>query len=221
MNQNSLWKNLLIAAVLIVGVFFALPNLFGEDPAVQISAERGLSVDTELQARVLARLDQSEIGHIGSSVEQGRLLVRLVDEEAQLKALDAVRRDLGNQYNVALNLAPATPVWLEGLGALPMYLGLDLRGGVHFLLEVDMEAAVAQAEERYVGDLRSMSMAIPVRVLIREIAWAPPSATALAMTVMSVTLGDSLTMTGLSVLSTTLRVTSPDIFGSTPKAIPP
>ena len=156
MNQNSLWKYLLLAAVLVVGVFFALPNLFGEDPAIQISAQRGVLIDTELQGRVLARLDQSQIGHKASSVEDGRLLVRLVDEQAQLAALDVVRRDLGNAYNVALNLAPATPAWLETAGALPMYLGLDLRGGVHFLLEVDMDAALAQAEERYVGDLRTM-----------------------------------------------------------------
>jgi preprotein translocase subunit SecD len=156
MNQYPLWKNLLIAAVLVTGIFFAVPNLFGEDPAIQISAERGLRVDAELEARVLERLDQSQIAHKGSGVEQGRLLVRLLDEESQLTALDAVRRDLGNQYNVALNLAPATPAWLEAVGALPMYLGLDLRGGVHFLLEVDMDAAVAQAEERYIGDLRSL-----------------------------------------------------------------
>ena len=154
-NQYPFWKYFLILAVLLVGGFFALPNIFGEDPAIQISANRGAQVDQALEERVVARLRQSDI--IPKRIERSeeRLLLRLGDTESQLQARDIVIEELGRSHVVALNLAPAAPQWLAGLGALPMYLGLDLRGGVHFLMEVDMDAAVRQAEERYVGDLRN------------------------------------------------------------------
>ena len=154
-NQYPYWKYVLILAVLLVGGFFALPNIFGEDPAIQISADRGAQVDQALEERVVERLRQSDLipKHIERSDD--RLLLRLGDTESQLQARDIVIEELGRSYVVALNLAPAAPQWLTGLGALPMYLGLDLRGGVHFLMEVDMDAAVRQSEERYVGDLRT------------------------------------------------------------------
>lgn len=153
-NQYPYWKYVLILAVLLVGGFFALPNIFGEDPAIQISADRGLQVDEALEERVVERLRRSDI--IPKRIERSddRLLLRLGDTESQLQARDIVIEELGRSYVVALNLAPAAPQWLTALGALPMYLGLDLRGGVHFLMEVDMDAAVRQSEERYVGDLR-------------------------------------------------------------------
>ena len=155
-NRYPLWKQVLIAIVLIAGVVFALPNVFGEDPAVQISGERGVAIDAVLAARVAGSLEAAEVPARAVALEEGRLLARFADTETQLKAQDHLRGELGPGYVVALNLAPATPSWLAAAGFLPMYLGLDLRGGVHFLMEVDMPAAVAQAEERYAGDLRTL-----------------------------------------------------------------
>ena len=162
-NRYPFWKHLLIAAVLFAGVVFALPNVFGEDPAVQISGERGVAIDPGLAARVAAALEAGGVPARTVSLEEGRLLARFGDTETQLKAQDLLRADLGPGYIVALNLAPAMPRWLAATGLLPMYLGLDLRGGVHFLMEVDMPAAVAQAEERYTGDVRTLLREARVR----------------------------------------------------------
>ncbi len=162
-NRYPLWKHLLIAAVLVVGVVFALPNVFGEDPAVQISGERGVSVDAPLAARVAGLLETAGVPARTVGLEEGRLLARFGDTGSQLRAQDLLRADLGPGYVVALNLAPAMPRWLAATGLLPMYLGLDLRGGVHFLMEVDMPAAVAQAEERYTGDVRTLLREARVR----------------------------------------------------------
>ena len=162
-NRYPLWKHLLIAAVLAAGVVFALPNVFGEDPAVQISGERGVMIDTGLAARVAGALETGGVPAHSVALEDGRLLARFGDTETQLKAQDLLRADLGPGYIVALNLAPAMPRWLAATGLLPMYLGLDLRGGVHFLMEVDMPAAVAQAEERYTGDVRTLLREARVR----------------------------------------------------------
>ena len=162
-NRYPLWKHLLIAAVLAAGVVFALPNVFGEDPAVQISGERGVAIDTGLAARVAGALEAGGVPAHSVALEEGRLLARFGDTETQLKAQDLLRADLGPGYIVALNLAPAMPRWLAATGLLPMYLGLDLRGGVHFLMEVDMPAAVARAEERYTGDVRTLLREARVR----------------------------------------------------------
>ena len=159
LNQYPHWKHVLIVVTLAVGCFFSLPNLFGDHPAVQISASRGAVVDEALLARVTQRLQGSEVSMLDNPAPElggGRLLIRFENEEHQLKAQTVLKEDLGNQYVVALNLAPATPGWLRNLGALPMYLGLDLRGGIHFLMEVDMDAAVAQAEERNFNDVRAL-----------------------------------------------------------------
>ena len=155
-NRYPLWKHLVIAAVLLAGLVFALPNVFGEDPAVQISGERGVAIDAALAARVAGSLEAAEIPARTVTLEEGRLLARFTDTEAQLRAQDHLRGALGPGYVVALNLAPATPSWLAAAGLLPMYLGLDLRGGVHFLMEVDMPAAVTRAEERYAADVRTL-----------------------------------------------------------------
>ena len=162
-NRYPFWKHLLIAAVLAAGVVFALPNVFGEDPAVQISGERGVAIDTGLAARVAGALEAGGVPAHSVALEDGRLLARFGDTETQLRAQDLLRADLGPGYIVALNLAPAMPRWLAATGLLPMYLGLDLRGGVHFLMEVDMPAAVAQAEERYTGDVRTLLREARVR----------------------------------------------------------
>ena len=158
-NQYPAWKYALIAAALIVGVLFALPNLFGEDPAVQVSAVRGAAVDETLRERLLGGIEAAGIAAVESEIDTeagNRLLVRFASGEDQLRARDIIEDQLDRQYVVALNLAPATPDWLAGLGALPMYLGLDLRGGVHFLMEVDLAGAVRQAEQRYAGDIRTL-----------------------------------------------------------------
>ncbi|ROR32807.1 protein translocase subunit SecD [Inmirania thermothiophila] len=164
MNRYPLWKYALIVVVLLVGVVYALPNLYGEDPAVQVSSSRQ-PVDAALRERVLGTLRAQGVPFRSAELADGRLLVRMADTEAQLKAVDVLREALGPDYTVALNLAPATPAWLRAINARPMYLGLDLRGGVHFLMEVDLEAALAQAEERYVDDIRGLLREAKIRYL--------------------------------------------------------
>ncbi|QKT02728.1 protein translocase subunit SecD [Ectothiorhodospiraceae bacterium 2226] len=156
MNRTPLWKYLLILAIVVVGVVYALPNLFGEDPSLQVSPPRTATLDAAARERIMDSLQQANLTpRAVDEVERG-ILVRFEETEDQLRANDIVRAALGPEYTVALNLAPNTPDWLSALRAAPMYLGLDLRGGVHFLLEVDMEAAVHQALERYVNTFRSM-----------------------------------------------------------------
>ncbi|MDX2314797.1 MAG: protein translocase subunit SecD [Gammaproteobacteria bacterium] len=156
MNQYPTWKYLLIVAVLAIGLFFALPNLYGSNPAVQVKADRDAPIDEILEGRVVGGLISQGLEPLRVERTDNGLLLRFTDENIQLKAREQIANELGSQYVVALNLAPATPAWLERLGALPMYLGLDLRGGVHFLMQVDMEGAVRQAEQRYAADLRQM-----------------------------------------------------------------
>ncbi len=165
LNKYPLWKYLLIAAIMVIGVIYALPNLYGEDPALQISVTRAGTLDTTTTGKVEQTLKDAGISIKSLSMDGRQLLVRFNDTETQLKAMDLVRDALGPTFVVALNLAPTTPTWLTDLRALPMYLGLDLRGGVHFLMEVDMNAAVATAEERYVEELRSELRAEKIRYL--------------------------------------------------------
>lgn len=156
-NQYPPWKYLLIVFVLTLGSFYALPNLYGENPAVQISAARGAPIDAELENRVREELARLAIEPLRVERDERRLLLRFEAEETQLRAKEELRELLDRRrFVVALNLAPATPRWMEALGTLPMSLGLDLRGGVHFLMEVDMDAAVRQAELRHVGDVRAL-----------------------------------------------------------------
>lgn len=156
MNQYPVWKYLLVLVVVTAGVLYALPNLYGEDPAIQISSTRTTSVDAATQTKVQDLLKQAALPVKSVVRDEHSLLVRFTDTDTQLKAQDIIKNGLSNDYVVALNLAPATPPWLKAIKAEPMYLGLDLRGGVHFLMEVDMDAAVKQAEERYVSDFRSL-----------------------------------------------------------------
>ncbi|MEQ6342719.1 MAG: protein translocase subunit SecD [Gammaproteobacteria bacterium] len=155
-NQYPLWKYLLILAVLAVGALYALPNLYGEDPALQISSSRGTPIDMSTRTKVQDTLRQAGITSQPIEAVASSLLVRFSNTDDQLKAKDAVAAALGDDYITALNLAPATPGWLTSLAAAPMYLGLDLRGGVHFQMQVDTVAALAQAEERYVGEVRTL-----------------------------------------------------------------
>ena len=156
MNQYPFWKYLLIFVVVFIGIFYALPNLYGEDPAVQVSAVRGGLPDETIQGLVQTKLGDAGLAFNSVAVEDKRLLVRFADTENQLAAADVLKEALGEDHTVALNLAPATPGWLQKINALPMYLGLDLRGGVHFLMEVDMDAAINKALDRYVSDIRTV-----------------------------------------------------------------
>jgi len=159
LNKYPLWKYLLILAVLLVGVIYSAPNLFPDDPAIQIS---GASTARQVEQSDLERVGQAlaEAGiaiKASSLAEEGKAgLLRLVDQEDQLPAKDVARRVLGDDFVVALNLAPTTPGWLRALGASPMKLGLDLSGGVHFLLEVDMDKALDARLKIYEGEVKSL-----------------------------------------------------------------
>jgi len=156
MNQYPLWKYLLLIFVLAIGLIYALPNVYGEDPALQISGSRNTTIDAAAKDKVTSALETASIPVKTVELKPDQLLIRFNDTETQLKAVDFVKSALGTGYIVALNLAPATPDWLNSLNALPMYLGLDLRGGVHFLMEVDMKAAADKAVERYSNDIRTL-----------------------------------------------------------------
>ncbi|GAB3029913.1 protein translocase subunit SecD [Bowmanella dokdonensis] len=155
LNKYPLWKYLLVIFVVAICALYASPNLYGEDYAVQISAGRNATVDTGLLDQVRTELQQSEVETKSVSLEQDQILVRLKTGEDQLVVKEVLEKNLGGDYVVALNLAPATPDWLQTLGASPMKLGLDLRGGVHFLMEVDMNAAVNRAFEQMEDDFRN------------------------------------------------------------------
>ncbi len=165
MNQYPVWKYVLIAAVVLTGILYALPNLYGDDPAVQVSPLRGAPIGEETRTRVTDLLKGESIPFKSfEQIERG-MLIRFNNTQDQLRAKDLIDEKMGDNYVSALNLTPATPVWLASFNAAPMYLGLDLRGGVHFLMEVDMVAALRQAGERYVSDLRSILRNEKVRYL--------------------------------------------------------
>ena len=155
MNRYSSWKYILILFLIGLGLLFALPNIYGKDPSLQISAARSVEITELTEYQISAALDEAGLSYKNIVLGVGNLTIRFDDEETQLKAQPIVKESLGRNYVVALNLAPATPDWLSKFGAEPMSLGLDLRGGVHFLMEVDMDAAVDKAEERYISELRS------------------------------------------------------------------
>ncbi|MCU7796841.1 MAG: protein translocase subunit SecD, partial [Candidatus Thiodiazotropha sp. (ex Myrtea spinifera)] len=163
MNRYPLWKNLLVAVVVLLGGLYALPNIFDQDPSMEVSAQRDAVIDLATQTRVEAALQKSGISSKGMSINNGKLLVRFTTSEDQLKAMDPIAAALGENYTQALTLLPDLPGWLSGLGAEPMYLGLDLRGGIHVLIDVDMEAALEQALERYSSDIRTLLRGEKVR----------------------------------------------------------
>ncbi len=169
MNQYPVWKYLLILVSVVVGALYALPNVFGEDPAVQISSTRSARVTEATRDDMVALLDRSGLKTLDAVYESGTLLIRFQNTEEQLKGKDLITAELNRQdksHVVALNLAPRTPAWLTALNAMPMYLGLDLRGGVHFLMEVDMESALNKAVDRYHDDIRTLMRDNKVRSLI-------------------------------------------------------
>ena len=154
-NHTPWWKWLIIAVVIVPGAFYALPNLFGDDPGVQIRGVRGARLGTAELGEVQKVLESSEVKYKSAVLDERGIRVRFATTDAQLQARDLLESRLASGTTVALTLLPAAPDWLSQVGALPMYLGLDLRGGVHFLLEVDMQSAVRRAEDRYIADLRS------------------------------------------------------------------
>ncbi len=154
-NRFPFWKNLLILVALFIGIIYALPNLFGNDPSVQVSSSTTTKLEQVNAEAIELSIKKAGITLKSFEFDDGKVLARFNNTDDQLKAADLLRESAGKNTTVALNLAPATPEWLRSLGASPMYLGLDLRGGVHFLLQVDMDAAIKQAEDRYYNDIRS------------------------------------------------------------------
>ena len=156
MNRYPRWKYITILVILLLGVVYSIPNFFGEVPAVQVSPATSVAqVDQALLTRVESTLKDGSIPYDGVIFDSNGIKVRVRDNDTQLKAKDALQASLGSSYTVALNLLSATPNWLQSVGALPMYLGLDLRGGVHFLMQVDMKAALNKQLDRQTNDIRN------------------------------------------------------------------
>ena len=156
MLEFARWKYVVIAVVLIFTALYSLPNLYPKDPAVQITANRGAAVDAPLTARVEGLLKANSIPYKKVAIEGNSLLVRVAGTEVQAKASDLIRNQLGTGYTVALNLASNVPGWLQAIGGKPMSLGLDLQGGVHFLMEVDQKAAIEKRSEGFVDEIRGV-----------------------------------------------------------------
>ncbi len=167
-NQYPLWKYILLVVVLIFGVVFAAPNLYGEDPSVIISSRTEV-IDTATFDRIKELLKQSDVNYKSIEISAGKVLIRFNSEDIQLSAADKIKSigliKKNRNYTVALNLAPATPDWLQALNASPMYLGLDLRGGVHFLMEVDMDSAIKRMQGILMSDMRSHLRGEKIRYL--------------------------------------------------------
>ncbi|MEG9490492.1 protein translocase subunit SecD [Mannheimia indoligenes] len=155
LNRFPLWKNLMVIFVIAIGALYALPNLYGDDPSVQISGTRGQQATPETLTQVQSTLSSMNIQPKSAVLENGSILVRLESAEQQLPAKEKISEALSNNYSVALNLAPATPKWLSDIGGSPMKRGLDLLGGVRFLMEVDMNTALAKQQDTLQDSLRN------------------------------------------------------------------
>lgn len=156
LNKFPLWKNLLVIVVMILSAIYAVPNLFGEDPAVQVSGKKGIEVIQPVVDRIEKKVTDAGLKIKKTELEKGQLLIRFFNETDQLKAKDIIGDELGEDYSVAINLASSTPKFLSAIGAGPLKLGLDLRGGVHFLEEIDMNTAMGKAREQLVQDCRTI-----------------------------------------------------------------
>ena len=154
-NHFPVWKNILVLIVLVLGILYSLPNLYGNDPAVQLASSTITPLQQSQADEAKASINNAGFPLKAFDFVNGKILARFENTDDQLKAADLLKDKMGDKVTVALNLVPAAPSWLIALGAEPMYLGLDLRGGVHFLLEVDMDTAIKQAEERYNNDIRT------------------------------------------------------------------
>ena len=155
MNRYPMWKNILVAVMILIGLIYTIPNFFGESPAVQITpAKSTTKLDSALLGKVEDIFKQEKIEYDGVYQDARGVKARFKNTDTQIRAKDVLQANLGSDYTVALNLLSRSPNWLRSLGAKPMYLGLDLRGGVHFLMQVDMKAALSKAAERFVGDFK-------------------------------------------------------------------
>ena len=154
MNRYPVWKYVMIAIILLIGIIYSIPNFFPSEPAVQISAKTEQTIDPAEMQRFEQILKDQGLSFRASENNGSQVLFRFADTDIQLKASEALKTSVGDKYIVALNLAQSTPQFLRALHANPMYLGLDLRGGVHFLMEVDMNAAKDKAYERYEDEFR-------------------------------------------------------------------
>ena len=168
MQQYPLWKTLTLVIVTLIGAIYALPNLYGTAPSVQIATTSGDPVPAELGAQVAKVLDEGKIPSESARAEKGQWIVRFANTDAQLKAVDPLKQELGQGYIVSLNLASKTPAWLEAIGARPMPLGLDLQGGVHLLLQVDIDDARKAAVQRYLTDLPAFLRKKDIRYAARH-----------------------------------------------------
>jgi preprotein translocase subunit SecD len=155
MNRYPIWKYAIIAIALVVAVLYTAPNFFPDVPAVQVSSAKA-KIDAGVLGQVEEALKVASIPYRGAALDATGIKVRLGDTDTQIKAKDVLQAKLGENYIVALNLLSSSPQWLAAIGALPMYLGLDLRGGVHFLLQVDMKAALDKKQDSYAADVRSL-----------------------------------------------------------------
>ncbi|MBE2893838.1 protein translocase subunit SecD [Spirabiliibacterium falconis] len=155
LNRFPLWKNLMVIILVAIGVLYALPNLYGEDPAVQVSGTRGHQATEQTYKDVEAILAQNNLPAKSVALKEGSVLAKFDSTDDQLLAKDKLAEGLGDGYSVALNLAPATPKWLTDIGGSPMKLGLDLRGGVRFLMQVDMSSALEKMETQREDNLRT------------------------------------------------------------------
>ncbi len=156
MNHNTGWKNILIVFFLLLSTLYALPNIYGSDLAIQISGTGNYIVSDQDVKDIEVSLADNDIGHKSIGLVDSRILIRFNDSQSQLSSKALLKESLSRNYVVALNLAPSIPQWLSNIGGKAMSLGLDLRGGVHFLLEVDMDAVIATSIDRYENELRSL-----------------------------------------------------------------
>ena len=153
MNQYPLWKNMMVLVVVTLGVWFALPNFYGEDPAVVIAKENGLAFSQLETSDIEEYLQEINSGYTSIRRQEKQILIRYDQVEEQLSGSDSMRAYLGRSATVALTFAPRTPNWISGFGLKPMSLGLDLRGGVHFKFQVDLDAAIEQRLNQYIADI--------------------------------------------------------------------
>ena len=165
MNQYPLWKNLLILVVILISALYALPNIFDQDPSMEITGTRRAKVEAATATTVKNALDEAGVGYKAVELGKDRLLIRFPETESQLLARDVLEPSLGSDYTLALALRADLPGWLKSVDAEPMYLGLDLRGGIYVLIDVDMDAAVEQAVERYTGDIRALLRGEKIRYI--------------------------------------------------------
>ena len=156
MSDFPRWKYALVAIVLVLGIVYALPNVFLPVPAVQITANRNGTVDQSIEQKVVDALKKANVATTGVELNGDHLLASFANADVQKSAADAIKASLGDDYTVAFNLKSTVPHWLTSIGAKSMPLGLDLQGGVHFLMEVDQNDVIDKQETRYADDICSL-----------------------------------------------------------------